>query len=59
MDEKVIDVIQVDVNVKEIMETNLEGMNFDPDIMTVPVISDESVKGDRPCLKMRPFLPDT
>ncbi|MBT2617900.1 MULTISPECIES: FtsX-like permease family protein [unclassified Bacillus (in: firmicutes)] len=44
-DEKVIDVIQVNVNVKEIMETSLEGMNFDPDIMTVPVISDESVKG--------------
>ncbi|USK73830.1 FtsX-like permease family protein [Peribacillus frigoritolerans] len=44
-DEKVIDVIQVDVNVKEIMETSLEGMNFDPDIMTVPIISDESVKG--------------
>ncbi|MBT2716166.1 FtsX-like permease family protein [Bacillus sp. ISL-57] len=44
-DEKVIDVIQINVNVKEIMETSLEGMNFDPDIMTVPVISDESVKG--------------
>ncbi|MFD4816733.1 FtsX-like permease family protein [Peribacillus butanolivorans] len=44
-DEKVIDVIQVDVNVKEIMETSLEAGNFDPDIMTVPVISDESVKG--------------
>ncbi|MCK2017194.1 FtsX-like permease family protein [Peribacillus frigoritolerans] len=44
-DAKVIDVIQVDVNVKEIMETSLEGVNFDPDIMTVPVISDESVKG--------------
>lgn len=44
-DEKVIDVIQVDVNVKEIMETSLEGVNFDPDIMTVPVISDESVNG--------------
>ena len=44
-DEKVINVIQVDVNVKEIMETSLEGVNFDPDIMTVPVISDESVKG--------------
>ncbi len=44
-DEKVIDVIQVDVNVKEIMETSLEGVNFDSDIMTVPVISDESVKG--------------
>ncbi|MEJ9227976.1 ABC transporter permease [Peribacillus butanolivorans] len=43
--EKVIDVIQVDVNVKEIMETSLEAENFDPDIMTVPVISDESVKG--------------
>ena len=41
-DAKVIDVIQVDVNVKEIMETSLEGVNFDPDIMTVPVISDES-----------------
>jgi bacitracin transport system permease protein len=44
-DAKVMDVIQVDVNVKEIMETSLEGVNFDPDIMTVPVISDESVKG--------------
>ncbi|GAA1369372.1 FtsX-like permease family protein [Peribacillus frigoritolerans] len=44
-DVKVIDVIQVDVNVKEIMETSLEGVNFDSDIMTVPVISDESVKG--------------
>ncbi|MFF2458480.1 FtsX-like permease family protein [Peribacillus simplex] len=44
-DEKVIDVIQVDVNVKEIMETSLEGVNFDPDIMTLPVISDESVNG--------------
>ncbi|MED4692683.1 ABC transporter permease [Peribacillus frigoritolerans] len=44
-DEKVIDVIQVDVYVKEIMETSLEGVNFDSDIMTVPVISDESVKG--------------
>lgn len=44
-DAKVIDVIQVDVNVKEIMETSLEGVNFDSDIMTVPIISDESVKG--------------
>ncbi|MEK4013158.1 FtsX-like permease family protein [Peribacillus sp. FSL M8-0224] len=44
-DAKVIDVIQVDVNVKEIMETSLEGVNFDSGIMTVPVISDESVKG--------------
>ncbi|MFJ7928731.1 FtsX-like permease family protein [Peribacillus sp. NPDC096448] len=44
-DAKVIDVIQVDVNVKEIMETSLDEVNFDSDIMTVPVISDESVKG--------------
>ncbi|MCR8869616.1 FtsX-like permease family protein [Peribacillus frigoritolerans] len=44
-DAKVIDVIQVDVNVKKIMETSLEGVNFDSDIMTIPVISDESVKG--------------
>lgn len=44
-DAKMIDVIQVDVNVKEIMETSLEGVNFDSDIMTLPVISDESVKG--------------
>lgn len=44
-DEKVIDVIQVDANVKEIMETSLNEVNFDPNIMTVPVISDESVKG--------------
>ncbi|SNT32987.1 bacitracin transport system permease protein [Bacillus sp. OK838] len=44
-DAKVIDVIQVDANVKEIMETSLDEVNFDPNIMTVPVISDESVKG--------------
>ena len=44
-DERYIDVIQVEVNVEEIVETSLEGMNFDSNIMTVPVISDESVKG--------------
>lgn len=42
--EKIVDVIQVDVNIKQILETSLEGMNFDPNVMTLPVISDQHVK---------------
>ncbi|MGE8078856.1 FtsX-like permease family protein [Peribacillus loiseleuriae] len=42
--EKIVDVIQVDVNIKQILETGLEGMNFDPNVMTLPVISDQDVK---------------
>ena len=42
--EKKIDVIQVDANVEQIMDTNLEGMNFDPTSMIIPVISDKAVE---------------
>ena len=41
--EKMIDVIQVNVNVEKIMDTNLEELNFDPTNMTIPVISDKAV----------------
>ena len=40
--EKMVDVIQVDVNIEQILETKLEGMNFDPNVMTIPVISDQA-----------------
>ncbi|MFD4928945.1 FtsX-like permease family protein [Peribacillus butanolivorans] len=40
-----IDVIQADVNVKNILNSQLEETNIDPNKMTLPVISDESVKG--------------
>ncbi|WP_028392462.1 FtsX-like permease family protein [Bacillus cihuensis] len=42
--EKTVDVIQVDVNMEQILETNLEEMNFDPNVMTIPVISDQDVE---------------
>ncbi|MFJ7974284.1 FtsX-like permease family protein [Peribacillus sp. NPDC096379] len=42
--EKIVDVIQVDVNIKQILETGLEGMDFDPNVMTLPVVSDQDVK---------------
>lgn len=40
-----IDVIQADVNVEEILTVSMEGMNFDPNTLTLPVISDKAVKG--------------
>ena len=43
--EKKIDVIQVQANLEQIMDTNLEGMNFDPNLMVIPVISDMVVEG--------------
>lgn len=42
--EKIVDVIQVDVNIKQILETSLEGMDFDPSVMTLSVVSDQDVK---------------
>jgi bacitracin transport system permease protein len=44
--DKIIDVIQVAVNVKNIMNTNLEELNanFDPSSMTMPVISERAVE---------------
>ncbi|QCJ41041.1 ABC transporter permease [Bacillus sp. S3] len=42
--EKRTDVLQVNANVKQIMETNLKELNFDPNIMTLPVVSDKAVK---------------
>ncbi|MFK9094726.1 FtsX-like permease family protein [Bacillus salipaludis] len=41
--EKKIDVIQVDANLKEILG-NLNGLMVDPKAMTIPVISDNAVK---------------
>ncbi|HZG71782.1 MAG TPA: ABC transporter permease, partial [Chondromyces sp.] len=42
--DKTIEVIQVEINVKQIMDTNLEGTNFDSNTMTLPVISDEAIE---------------
>lgn len=39
--QKKIDVIQVNVNIKQISEIKLKEMNFDPNIMTMSVISDK------------------
>ncbi|MCJ7842524.1 ABC transporter permease [Lederbergia sp. NSJ-179] len=39
-----IDVIQVDVNVEQILNTKLE-LNFDSNTMTLPVVSDKAVQG--------------
>ena len=42
--EKKIDVIQVQANLEKIMDTNLKGINFDPNLMVIPVISDMVVE---------------
>ena len=42
--EKRIDVIQVNANTEQIMDTNLKDLNFDPNVMTLPVVSDKAVK---------------
>ena len=42
--EKKIDVIQVQANLEQIIDTNLEGINFDPNLMVIPVISDMVVE---------------
>ena len=42
--EETIDVIQVDVNVKNILDMNMDGMLKDPSVMTLAVISEKSTK---------------
>ncbi|CAH2715059.1 Bacitracin export permease protein BceB [Neobacillus rhizosphaerae] len=42
--ENKIDVIQVNANLKEILDINLEELMFDPKAMPIPVISDKAVK---------------
>lgn len=41
--ETVIEVVQVGINVEDIMEANLEELNFDTTSMSLPVVSDVSV----------------
>lgn len=41
--ERKIRVIQVDANLKNILDTNLEELNFDPKNMKLPVISEQAV----------------
>ncbi|MBM7714582.1 ABC transporter permease [Siminovitchia sp. FSL H7-0308] len=40
-----INVLQAEANVKDILETTMDGMNFDPNVMTVSVVSDKDVEG--------------
>lgn len=40
-----IDVLQAEVNVEEIMDVNMDEVNFNPNIMILPVVSDKDVKG--------------
>lgn len=42
--EKIIDVIQADVNVENIFDMDMEGMLIDPNLMTLAVISEKSTK---------------
>jgi bacitracin transport system permease protein len=44
--EKRIEVIQVNTDVTDIMETNLAELNFDPNQMSLPVVGEKSVDGD-------------
>ncbi|AOH56182.1 bacitracin ABC transporter permease [Peribacillus muralis] len=43
--EEKIEVLQIKVNAKNILEKNLEAVNFDPNNMVLSVISENSVKG--------------
>ncbi|RWR12571.1 ABC transporter permease [Siminovitchia fortis] len=40
-----INVIQVEANIKDILDSDLEGMNFDPNVMQMAVVSDREVDG--------------
>ncbi len=40
-----INVIQVEANVKDILDSDLEGMNFDPNVMEIAVVSDKDIAG--------------
>ena len=42
--ENKIDIIWAEVNIKDILESTLEEMNFDPNIMKLAIVSDQSVK---------------
>ncbi|MBU7594208.1 FtsX-like permease family protein [Metabacillus halosaccharovorans] len=44
-EETVIPVLQANVNVKNIMNTKLEGLNTDPNSMQMPVVSDKQIDG--------------
>jgi bacitracin transport system permease protein len=43
-EKKVIEVIQADFDVRQILDANLNELKVDPNVMTLPVISDQSVK---------------
>ncbi|MCH1626519.1 FtsX-like permease family protein [Ferdinandcohnia quinoae] len=43
--EKVIDVIQIDAKIEKILESSLEGMDFDTGTVQTPVISDKDING--------------
>lgn len=40
-----IHVLQAEANVKEILDSDLEGMNFDPNVMQLSVVSDKEIAG--------------
>lgn len=40
-----IHVLQAEANVKEILDSDLEGMNFDPNVMEMSVVSDKEIEG--------------
>lgn len=42
--EKMIDVIQVSANVTQILDPNLKELQFDPAVMTIPMISDDAIE---------------
>lgn len=42
--EKLIDVIQVSANVTQILDPNLKELQFDPAVMTIPMISDDDIE---------------
>ena len=56
--EKKMEVIQVEANVKQIMNTHLEELNFDPNTMIMPFISDEDT-GRSMFLRREHSLPAT
>lgn len=43
--EKALNIIQIEANIKNIADFNMEGMNFDPNIMQLAVVSDKEIKG--------------
>ncbi|WP_078408911.1 FtsX-like permease family protein [Priestia abyssalis] len=42
--EEMIDVIYANINIKKILDTNLEGLNFDPGVMATAVVSDKAIE---------------